>query len=40
MLQTSISSLNAEKMTDKHIQPVTFMPPLHTLPGDARKLLR
>ena len=26
-------------MIDEHVQPVTFIPPLHTLPGDVRKSL-
>ena len=38
MLQTSINSLTIQKMIDEHIQPDTFAPPLHTLPGNMRKL--
>ena len=26
-------------MIDRHVQPDTFTPPLHTLPGDVRKSL-
>ena len=37
MPQTSINSLTTQKMTDEHIQPDTFTPPLHTLLGDVRK---
>ena len=39
MPQTSINSLTTQKMIDEHIQPYTFTPPLHTLPGDVRKSL-
>ena len=39
MPQTSINSLTTQKMTDEHIQPDTFTPPLHNLPGDVRKSL-
>ena len=37
VLQTAISSLTLQKMIDKHVQPNSFTPPLHTLPGDVRK---
>ena len=39
MLQTSINSLTTQKMIDEHVQPDTFTPPLHTLPGDLRRSL-
>ena len=39
MLKTSINSLTTQKMIEEHIQPDTFTPPLHTLPGDVRKSL-
>ena len=39
MPQTSIKSLTAQKMTDEHVQPDIFTPPLHTLPGTGRKSL-
>ena len=39
MPQTSINSLTTQKMIDEHIQPNTFTPTLHTLPGDVRKSL-
>ena len=39
MLQTSINSLTTQKMIDEYIQPDTFTPPLHTLPGNVRKSL-
>ena len=39
MAQTSINTLTAQKMIDEHIQPDTFMPPLHTFPGNVRKPL-
>ena len=39
MLQTSINSLTTQKMIDEHIQPDSFTPPLHTLPGDVRQSL-
>ena len=39
MPQTSINSLTKQKMTDEHIQPDTFTPPLHTLPGNVSKSL-
>ena len=34
MLQTSINNLTMQMMRDEHIQPDTFIPPLHTLPGE------
>ena len=37
MQQTSINSLTTQKMVDEYVQPGTFTPPLHTLPGDVRK---
>ena len=37
MLQTSLNSLTTQKMTDEHVQPDTFTPPLYTLPGNVRK---
>ena len=39
MPQTSVNSLTTQKMIDEHIQPDTFTPTLHTLPGDVRKSL-
>ena len=39
MPQTSFNSLITQKMIDKHIQPDTFTPPLHTLPDDVMKSL-
>ena len=39
MPQTAINSLTTQKMLDKHIQPDSFTPPLHTLLGDERKSL-
>ena len=39
MWQTSINSLTTQKMIDEHIQPDTFTPPFHTLPGGVRKSL-
>ena len=39
MPQTSINSLTIQKMIDEHIQPDTFTPPLHNLPGSVRKSL-
>ena len=39
MPQTSINSVTTQKMIDEHLQPDTFTPPLHTLPGDVRKLI-
>ena len=39
MSQTSINSLTTQKMIDEHVQPDTFTPPLHSLPGDVRKSL-
>ena len=39
MPQTSVNSLTTQMMIDEHIQPDTFTPPLHTLPGDVRKSL-
>ena len=37
MPQTFINSLATQKMIDEHIQPDTFTPPLHTLPGDMKE---
>ena len=37
--QTAIKSVTTQKMIDEHVQPDTFTPPLHTLPGDVRKSL-
>ena len=37
--QTSINSLTTQRMIDEHVQPNTFIPPLHTLLGDVRKSL-
>ena len=37
--QISIISLTTQKMIDEHIQPDTFTPLLHTLPGDVGKSL-
>ena len=37
MPQTSINSLTTQKMIDEHVQPDTFTPPLHILPGNVRK---
>ena len=34
MPQTSINSLTTQEMIDEHVQPDTFTPPLHTLPGE------
>ena len=39
MPQTSINSLTTQKKIDEHVQSDTFTHPLHTLPGDVRKLL-
>ena len=39
MPQTAINSLTTQKMIDENIQPDTFTPPLHTLPGDVGKSL-
>ena len=39
MPQTPINSLTTQKMIDEHVQPDTFTPPLHTLPGDVMKSL-
>ena len=39
MPKTAINSLITEKMTDEHVQPDTYIPPLHTLPGEVRKSL-
>ena len=39
MLQTAINSLTTQKMIDQHIQPDSFIPPLHTLLDDMRKSL-
>ena len=37
MPQTAIYGFNRQKMVDKHVQPDSFTPPLHTLPEDVRK---
>ena len=37
MPQTAINSITRQKMIDEHVQPDTFTPPLHTLPGNVRK---
>ena len=39
MLQTTINSLNTQKVLDEHVQPDTFTPPLNTLSDDVRKSL-
>ena len=39
MPQTSINSLNIQKMIDEHVAWDTFIPPLHNLPGNVRKSL-
>ena len=39
MPQTTINSLTTHRNLDEHIQPNTFTPSLHTLPGDVRKML-
>ena len=39
MSQTSINSLNTQKILDEHIHLTLFTPPLHTLLGDVRKSL-
>ena len=39
MPHTSVNSFTTQKMTDEHVQPYTFLPPLHTLPGNGRKSL-
>ena len=39
MMQTAINSLAIQKMIDKHVQPHTFTPSLHTLLGKVRKSL-
>ena len=39
MPQTAINSLTTQKMIDRHLQPDSFTPPLHTLPEDLRKSL-
>ena len=39
MPQTAINSLTTQRMLDKHVQPDTLTPPLHTLPDDGRKSL-
>ena len=39
MLQTSINSLNTQKMIDEHVHQDTFTSPLHTLPGNVRRHL-
>ena len=39
MPQTVIKSPTAQKMLGEHVQPDTFTPPLHNLPGDVRKSL-
>ena len=39
MPQTVINSLTTQNILDKHIQPDSFKPPLHTLPGEVRKSL-
>ena len=39
MPQTSVNSLTTQKMIDKHVQPDTFTPPLHTLLGNVKKSL-
>ena len=39
MPQTFINSLTIQKMIDEHIQPDTFMPPLHNLLDNVRKSL-
>ena len=33
MLQTAINSLTTQKVIDENVQPDTFTPHLHTLPG-------
>ena len=39
MSQTTINSLTTQKIIDEHIQPDSFMHPLHNLPADVRKSL-
>ena len=39
MPQTSINSLTTQRILDEHIQPDTFTPPLHTIPGDVTESL-
>ena len=39
MQQTVIKSLTTQNMIEEHVQPDSFTPPLHTLPGDVRKSL-
>ena len=40
MPHTSVNSFTTQKMTDEHVQPYTFLPPLHTLPGNGRKVTK
>ena len=37
MLQTYINCHTTQKMLDEHVQPDTFIPPLHPLPDNVRK---
>ena len=39
MQQTSVKSINTQKMIDEHIQPDTFKPPLHIFLVNVRKSL-